>query len=169
MAARHARRASGAFTVEFVLILMGALGLFALAGEFLRLSLIDQTLARATHEAARAAGADPGNCLAAIRTAFEDDAAALWLLDLDADGGIGIVAGTGWPDNSSGAEVQVDIGSDGNLADGVSWASGGCGATGSWIRVNARIVVEPWFGPFRPVVPGGGFRRLHSSWARNQG
>ena len=164
-----AKSASGALTVEFGLILLGSMGLFALAGEFLRLSLIDQTLARATHEAARAAGADPVNCNAAIRAAFEADGAARWLLDLDDDGGIGITAGAGWPDNSSAAEVQVEVASDGNLADGVSWDADGCGAEGSWILVSARILVRPWFGALRPVLPDGGFRRLHRSWARNQG
>ena len=166
---RAARRTSGAFTVEFVLILMGSLGLFAMAGEFLRLSLIDQTLARATHQAARAAGADPLNCNAAIRAAFEADGAARWLLDLDADGSIGIAPGAGWPDNSSTAEVRVEVASDADLADGVSWDGSGCGVEGSWIQVSSRIVVRPWFGPLRPMVPDGGFRRLHRSWARNQG
>ena len=80
------RRASGAGMVEFVLVLIASLALLAPAGELLRLSLIDQTLARATHLAARGAGSDPDNCVTAIRDAYEADAAARWLLDINGDG-----------------------------------------------------------------------------------
>lgn len=149
---------------------MGAsLMLFGPVGEFFRLSLIDQTLARVTHQAALAAAADPGNCTTAIADAFAEDRAASWLLDLDENGGIGIAAGnTGWPDNSSASEVLVGVNWDANLADGVSWTGTGCGPDGSWMRVRAAVVVQPWFGPVRAVWPGG-FRREHTSWARNQG
>lgn len=144
---------------------------FGPVGEFFRLSLIDQTLARATHEAARAAAADPHNCATAIADALADDDAASWLLDVDDDGSIGIEAGTtDWPDNSSTSEVRIGVSWDSNLADGVSWTTGaGCGPDGSWMRVRAAIVVQPWFGPARAVWPNGGFRREHTSWARNQG
>ena len=165
-------RARGTVTVEYALVMSASLLLFfGPVGEFFRLSLIDQTLARATHEAARAAAADPYNCATAIADALADDDAARWLLDVDDDGSIGIAAGTtGWPDNSSTSEVLIGVSWDSNLADGVSWTTGaGCGPDGSWMLVRAAIVVQPWFGPARAVWPGGGFRREHTSWARNQG
>ena len=164
-------RARGAVTVEYALVMTASLFLFGPVGEFFRLSLIDQTLARATHEAARAAAADPRNCATAIAGALAADNAARWLLDLDEDGSIGIAAGnTGWPDNSSTSEILIGVSWDGDLADGVSWTTGtGCGPNGSWMRVRAAIVVQPWFGPARRAWPDGGIRREHTSWARNQG
>ena len=164
-------RARGALTAEYALVMTASLLLFGSVGEFLRLSLIDQTLARATHEAARAAAADPYNCATAIADALANDSAASWLLDLDEDGSIGIATGnTGWPDNSSTSEVWIGVSWDGNLADGVSWTTGtGCGPGGSWMRLRARIVVQPWFGPVRVAWGDGGIRREHTSWARNQG
>lgn len=164
-------RARGALTAEYALVMGASLLLFGPVGEFLRLSLIDQTLARATHEAARAAAADPYNCATAIAGALAADSAASWLLDVDENGTIGIAAGnTGWPDNSSTSEVLIGVSWDGNLADGVSWTTGtGCGPGGSWMRVRAAIVVRPWFGPVRAAWPDGGIRREHTSWARNQG
>ena len=158
-------------TVEFVLILLiSILVLFAPAGEFFRLSFIDQTLARATHLAARAAGSDPSNCLAAIKRAFEGDGAARWLLDLDGNGEIGMTSGDEeWPDSSSTQEVQVRVSWDGDLSDDVAWSETGCGDPGSWIRVRARVRVQPWFGPARVLWDAEGIRREHESWARNQG
>ena len=164
-------RARGALTAEYALVMGASLLLFGPVGEFLRLSLIDQTLARATHEVARAAATDPHNCATAIADALAADSAASWLLDVDDNGSIGIAAGnTGWPDNSSTSELLIGVSWDGNLADGVSWTSGtGCGPGGSWMRVRAAIVVQPWFGPMRAAWPDGGIRREHTSWARNQG
>ena len=160
-------------TVEFVLILLiSILVLFAPAGEFFRLSLIDQTLARATHLAARAAGSDPSNCEAATKRAFEGDGAARWLLDLDGNGEIGVVSGDGdeeWPDGSSTQEVQVGVSWDGDLSDDEEWSETGCGDPGSWIRVRARVRVQPWFGPARMFWDDEGIGREHESWARNQG
>lgn len=164
-------RAGGALTVEYALVMFASLLLFGPVGEFFRLSLIDQTLARATHEAARAAAADPRNCATAIAEAFAADSAASWLLDVDDNGSIGIAAGTGWPpENSPTSEVLVGVSWDSNLADGVSWTTGtGCGPDGSWLRLRAAILVRPWFGPAARVWPDGGIRREHISWARNQG
>ncbi|MYE10396.1 MAG: hypothetical protein F4X99_01780 [Gammaproteobacteria bacterium] len=164
-------RARGALTAEYAVVMGASLLLFGVVGELFRLSLIEQTLARATHEAARAAAADPFNCATAIADAFAADSAASWLLDLDEDGTIGIAPGhTGSPDNSSTSEVLVGVSWDGNLADGVSWTTGtGCGPSGSWMRVRAAIVVQPWFGPVRAALPAGGIPREHTSWARNQG
>ena len=158
------RGVHGAVAVEYSVVLLASLALIAPAGEFLRLSFIDQTLARATHWAARAAAADPGNCDAAVQAAFEADSAARWLFDVNDDGSIGITSGDdGWPDNSSASEVQVGVAWDADLSDGVSWPGTGCGDAGSWIRVRARLSVQPWFGPLGVV------RRQHESWARNQG
>ena len=158
-------------TVEFVLIFMTSiLVLFAPAGEFFRLSFIDQTLARATHLAARAAGSDPSNCLAAVKRAFEGDGAARWLLDLDGNGEIGVASGNeGWPDSSPTEEVQVGVSWDGDLSDDEEWSETGCGDPGSWIRVRARVRVQPWFGPARVLWDDEGIGRQHESWARNQG
>ena len=168
---RSVRRTGGAVAVEFALILTGSLALFAPAGEFYRLSLIDQTLARATHQAARAAAtAGPDNCRQAIGDAFQEDRAARWLLDRNDDGTVGIVqGGEDWPDGSAGGEVQITVFGDSDLTDGVPFAAvdTGCGADGGWIAVRARIVVWPWFGPLRAAWPDG-IRRQHESWARNQ-
>ena len=162
------RGARGAMTVEYGLVLLASLAFFAPAGEFFRLSFVDQTLARATHEAARAAASDPANCDTRIQRAFEADGAARWLFDLNDDGDIGIVPGEDtWPDNSAASEVQVGVSWDGDLSDGITWAGSGCGDSGSWIRVRSRIVVQPSFGPMRAWW--GGIRREHVSWARNQG
>lgn len=164
------RGAHGAVAVEYSVVLVASLALIAPAAEFLRLSFFDQTLARATHEAARAAAADPANCEAAVQRAFEADGAARWLFDVNDDGSIGIASGDdAWPDNSSASEVQVGVSWDADLSDGVSWPGSGCGVAGSWIRVRARLSVQPWFGPVREMWSGGVVRRQHESWARNQG
>ena len=166
------RRAYGAVAVEFVIVMMGAFALLAPVGEFYRLSLFDQALARATHEGARAAAADPANCEKAIVDAFHADGLALAMLDLNEDGSIGIVANPvnpyGWPNGSSAEEVQVTVVADDDLFDGVDWnVTGGCGSSGSWIEVRSRIVVRPWFGPLRALWSNG-IRRQQESWARNQ-
>ena len=168
----RSRHANGAVAVEFVIVMMGALALFAPVGEFYRLSLFDQALARATHEGARAAAADPVNCEQAVRDAFHANGLSLAMLDLDEDGTIGIVANPadpdGWPNGSSTEEVQVTVVADNDLFDGVDWdVTAGCGAAGSWIEVRSRIVVRPWFGPLRAIWSNG-IRRQQESWARNQ-
>ena len=166
---RRTDHEAGAIAVEFVLILIVSLMLFAPVGEFLRLSLIDQTLARATHEVARAAGAaGPGGCEQAIVDAFQTDQAARWLFDRNEDGRVGVLRIDDWPDGSSDQEVQVTILADDDLTDSTSFeVVSACGDPGSWISVRARIVVRPWFGPLRPLWPDG-IRRQFESWARNQ-
>lgn len=164
------RRAGGAITVEFALILMGSLAFFGPVGEFYRLSLIDQTLARATHLGARAAGADPGLCQSAVAAAFNADLMALWLLDTNDDGTIGVALmdDLSWPDGSPAEEVAITVAVDEDLFDGGDWATtAGCGTSGSWIELRARIVVQPWFGLLRTLWPDG-IRRQRESWARNQ-
>ena len=166
------RRASGAVAVEFAIVMMGALALFVPVGEFYRLSLFDQALARATHEAARAAAADPANCEQAIQDAMHADRLALAMLDLDEDGTIGIVVNPanadGWPSGSSTEEVLVTVVADNDLFDGVDWdVTGGCGAPGSWIEVRSRMVVRPWSGPLQAMWSQG-IRLYQENWARNQ-
>ena len=172
------RYANGAVAVEFAIVMMGALALFGPVGEFYRLSLFDQALAQATHEAARAAARDPANCAQAVRDAFARTGLARALLDLDEDGQVGIVFVNQddpsiWPSGSSAEEVQVTVVADNDLFDDTDWeVSGGCGAAGTWnagnwIEVRSRIVVRPWFGPLR-VLWSDGIRRQQESWARNQ-
>lgn len=130
-------------------------------GEFYRLSLSDQALARAAHLAARAAGTDPGNCEQAARAAFEGDSLAGWLFDRDDDGTIGFVSGGG-PDGSAGQEVRIDISSDdGDVSNGVDFTGSQCGNPGSWIRVRVVVPVRARFA-FRDVL------RERVSWAVNQ-
>ena len=172
------RHANGAVAVEFAIIMMGSLALFGPVGEFYRLSLFDQALAHATHEAARGVARDPTNCQQAIEDAFDQSGLALAMLDLNEDGDIGIAFvnqadPTIWPSGSSTEEVQVTVVADNDLFDGTDWeVSGGCGAAGSWnagnwIEVRSRIVVRPWFGPLRALWSNG-IRRQQESWARNQ-
>ena len=161
--------AGGAIAVEFALILMGSLALFAPVGEFYRLSLIGQTLARVTHLSARAAAADPDNCESAITYAFQEDRVALWLLDRNNDGRVGVIAGgDAWPDGSADEEVHITVSWDGDLTDTTEWeATPGCGSSGSLIEVRARIVVRPWSRPLDAIWPEG-IRQQHQSWSRNQ-
>ena len=172
------RRQNGAVAVEFAIIMMGAMALFGPVGEFYRLSLFDQALAQATHQAARAVARDPANCEQAITDAFHRTGLARALLDLNEDGDVGIVFvdqsdPTIWPSGSSTEEVQVTVVADNDLFDGTDWEiTGGCGAAGSWnagnwIEVRSRIVVRPWFGPLRALWSSG-IRRHQESWARNQ-
>ena len=159
--------------MEFVLIMIAALALFLPVGEFYRLSLVDQALARATHEGARRAAADPARCGTAVGDAFQADALAAWLLDLNDDSTLGIVTNpadpNGWPSGSPTEEVQITIVADEDLFDATPWelATGGCGVDGSWIEVRSRVVIEPWFAPLRLVWPNG-IQRQQQSWARNQ-
>ena len=162
----------GMFAVEFGLIMLIALFLFALIGEFLRVSLYDQILARATHLSARAVAVLPvsSGCAAAVSEAFTNDGTARWLFDEDGDGSVsvGVSVATGWPAAGSN-EVQVAISWDDDPSDGVDWSeavAGQCGGNGSWLRVRSRVAVRPWFAPFRAVAPDG-VVLSHESWARN--
>ena len=147
--------------MEFGLTLLVFLPLLFAVGEFYRLSLCDQALARATHLAARAAGSDPTNCEQAVRSAFEGDALAGWLFDRNDDGSIGFVSGTG-PNGTSAQEVRIDISSDdGDLSNGVDFTGSLCGNAGSWIRINAVVPVRARFA-FRDVL------RQRVGWALNQ-
>ena len=172
---RHAR---GAFTVEFTLILFAAITLFAVVGEFLRVSLVNQILATATKSAANRVASltstTGNNCQNAINAAFQADRNARWLLDIDNDGALTVnvttAAGDRWPDHTaSTSDVEVVIGWDDDPDGGVDWSdgvAGDCGDTGSWLRVRAQAVIRPWYGLFRPLVPNGWPLR-HESWARN--
>lgn len=167
-----ASKAQGMFSVEFGLVTIIAIMLFALVGEFLRLSLFDQTLARATHSSARAVAALPVNsgCVAAVSSAFAADGAGSWLFDANGDGSlaVGVVAADRWPTDDAN-EVQVTLSWDDDPSDGVDWgqaATGQCGGTGSWLRVRSRVEVRPWFAPFRAAAPNG-LVLNHESWARN--
>lgn len=175
MSARiHRReRARGVVALEFVLCLIVALSVFAIAGEWLRISLFDQTLARVTHESARAvarlADDDITRCHAEVMNAVQGDAWASWLFDTDGLDGVDVSFDdtTGWPDVDD--EMQVGISWDVDPADGVDdWVTSraGCGGDGSWLRVRSQVVVVPWFGPFRAIRPDG-FQVRHESWGRN--
>ena len=83
-------RADGAYALEFLLVMMAALFVLLPVTEFYRLSLFDQALARATHEGARAAAADPASCTSAVIEAFNQDDLTAWLFDLNNDSRIGV-------------------------------------------------------------------------------
>ncbi|MCY3596307.1 MAG: hypothetical protein OXG71_02560 [Rhodospirillales bacterium] len=157
---QRTRRVRGIIAVEFALILLVVLPLMVAVGEFYRLSLYDQVLARATHVAAAAGGRDPANCETAVRDAFANHAMAAWLFDGNDDGAIGFVSGTD-PDGTAASEVRIDIASDVDLSDGVDFAGALCGTAGSWIRVEARVGVRM---PFR----FGRIMRQRVGWAVNQ-
>ena len=135
----------------------------AAVGEVYRLVLLDQVVARATHEAATAAGRDPARCEAAAQSAFLQDSVASWLLDRDDSGAIGFVMGPGAaPDGSPLQEVRVEITADnGALGDGIDFNIPNCGTNGSWIRVRSTVPVRPRFGT-------GVILRRHESWSVNQ-
>lgn len=164
----HAR---GAIAVEFVLVLIASLFFFMPVAEFMRLSLFDQALAAATHQAARAAAADSNNadptkCLQSVEDAFQAHRLARWLLDQNDDGAVDVTASTAWPSGTD--EVHVSLMADEDLYDGTEWeVVGACGGSGSWIRLETRIVVQPWSGLVRAMWPDG-VRRQRHSWARNQ-
>ena len=70
--------------VEFALVFLASLSLFGLAGEFFRISMIDQTLARVTHQSAEAiAGLPDGDveCEDTVQSVFDRDVGARWLFD----------------------------------------------------------------------------------------
>ena len=154
-------RQQGAYVIEFALVLMVLLPVTFAAGEFGRVSLCDQALARATHRAALAAGRNAGDCERQARAAFEGDATALWLFDANDNGRIGFVTGAA-PDTAAGQEVRLDIAADdGNVANGVTFNQALCGTPGSWIRVQASVPIRSRFGL-------GDMVRQHASWALNQ-
>lgn len=177
-ASRSLVGARGAFTVEFTLILFAIITLFAVVGEFLRVSLVNQVLATATKSAATGVASlvstAGNNCQNAVTTAFQADRNARWLLDLDNDGTLSVnvttAAADRWPDAAaSTSDVEVVIGWDDDPDGGVDWSdgtAGDCGDTGSWLRLRAQVSVRPWYALFRPLAPNGWPLR-HESWARN--
>ena len=170
---RMARRMRGAYLVDFVLVMIAAMGLVTPLAEFLRLSMIDQALARATHRAALAVQRDPGNCQAAIQNAFQDDFLSSWLLDANDDGSVAIRVPNdrAAADGPLGAEeVLVAVDWDDPFNDGVCWQSAaGCSDTGcrafttahEWLQLRARIGVRSWSG----IDLWQGLEREHRSWA----
>lgn len=172
------RHAVGAFAVEFTLFLFAAIALFAVVGEFLRVSLADQILATATKTAANRVASltstTGNNCQNAITGAFQQDQNARWLLDRDSDGTLSVNVTTAttdaWPDASaSTSDVEVVISWDDDPDGGVDWSdatAGDCGDTGSWLRLRAQTTIRPWYGLFRPLAPNG-LPIRHESWARN--
>lgn len=169
------KRMRGVFSVEFALVLFVAMTVFAFIGEFLRISMIDQALARATHMASRAVATATTSvgCHAVATDAINEDLGSNWALDSNNDGIIEFHVETtdGWPDPTNAGEVLIAISWDTDPADagGVDWSDAtgsGCGGTDSWLRVRTRIAVRPWFAPFRAAVPGGIVLR-HESWGRN--
>ncbi len=153
----------GFIAVEYALVLLLFLAFVTIVAQLYRVSLIDQTLARATHLGALAAGRDPTACEAAVQDAFENDRVAVWLFDGDGDNAIGFTTGAN-PDGTPGQEVGLEINSDnGTLTDGVDFDDlSRCGTAGSWIEVRATVPVQLW-GP-----RGGVLLREYRSWALNQ-
>lgn len=177
-AARVVASARGAFTIEFALLLFAVITLFALVGEFLRVSLANQILATATKAAANRVASlsstSGANCLNAVTGAFQGDRNARWLLDVNGDGTLSVnvtaAAANSWPDPSaSTSDIEVVMGWDDDPSGGVDWSdgtAGDCGDTGSWLRLRAQVFIRPWFGLFRPLAPSG-LPLRHESWARN--
>ena len=172
---RDPRRQAGHAAIEFGLLLMTVILLFAFVGEWLRFSLISQTLARTTHLSARAVAAQPTAtaCEATVTNTFTEDVTASWLLDRNDDGTLDVVVTTadGWPANTG--EVNLAISWEDNPNDGaeteIAWddaVAGSCGGTGTWLRIRARAAPLPWYGPFRTLMPDG-LALSHESWARN--
>ena len=167
------RQMRGVFSVEFALSLFFAMALFAFIGEFLRISMIDQALSRATHVVARAVATTTSatTCHTVASAALQRDRASNWALDSNNDGTIDVHIETaaGWPDPINVGEVLIAISWDTDPAGGVDWSDAvgtGCGGGDTWLRVRTRIAVEPWFGPFRAAVPNGIVLR-HESWGLN--
>ena len=169
------QRMNGAMAVEFSLLLFSIIMLFAFCAEWLRFSLIDQTLARVTHLSARAVVALPtaSGCEAAVTNTFTNDPTASWLLDSDNDGVLDVAVTTadGWP--AATGEVNLAISWEDNPNDAteaqIAWddaAAGSCGGTGSWLRLRASAAALPWYGPFRALMPNG-LTLTHESWGRN--
>lgn len=164
----------GSYLVDFLLVMMGFLAVVVPLMEFLRLSLIDQALARATHRAALAVQLNPADCESVIQAAFSNDGLAGWLLDANGDGTLAISIPTD-RQTANGPlgndEVLVVVDWD-DPSDGVCWqSSSGCADTGcaaftkdhEWLQLRARIGPGTWSGV--QLWPDG-FERVHRSWAR---
>lgn len=161
--------------MEFALVFLASLSLFGVAGELFRISMIDQTLARVTHDSAQAISGlrDDGSaeCEDAIQTAFDTDVGARWLFDRNGDATVDIVFvynTTAWPAVTLSDEIVMAISWDDDPEADVDWgdaAAGSCGGDGSWLRLRSRFAVQPWFGPVRPFW--GTMIRQHESWGRN--
>lgn len=159
--------------VDFALVFLASLALFGLAGELYRISLIDQVLARVTHESAQAISALPdGNvgCEATIQGALNRNVGARWLFDRNGNNTVDIVFsyGDGWPAVTLSNEIGIAISWDDDPTNGVDWTdarAGSCGGDGSWLRLRSQFAVQPWFGPVRPFW--GEMYRQHESWGRN--
>ena len=163
----------GVFSVEFALSLLFAMTLFAFIGEFLRISMINQALSRATHVVTQAVAtaASATGCHTVASNALQQDSASNWALDSNNDGTIDVHVETAanWPDPTNVGEVLITISWDNDPSGGVDWSDAvgtGCGGSDTWLRVRIRIAVEPWFGPFRAAVPNGIVLR-HESWGLN--
>ena len=151
----------GVYVVEFMLILLVMLVPLFAAIEFFRLALCDQVLARATHNAARSAGRNPGNCRQAAENVFESDWASLWLFDRDDDGTLGFTS-TGAPDGSSTGELSLQItADDGDISNGIDFRTSLCGNGGAWLRVVSTVPVRGSFGGDTVLLRA-------ESWALNQ-
>ena len=167
------RRSNGAMAVEFALVFLASLSLFGLAGEFFRISMIDQTLARVTHQSAEAVSGLPDGdveCENTIQRVFDRDVGARWLFDRNGDDTVNIVFsfGTTWPAVTLSDEIGVAISWDDDPQTSVDWSdatTGSCGGDGSWLRLRSRFAIQPWFGPVRPFW--GAMYRQHESWGRN--
>lgn len=144
---KTAHRCGGAFALEYTLILLVFAALMGVVAEIYRLSLVDQVLARATHEAATAAGTNPDQCEQAAQTGFAGGVAS-WLFDHDDSGAIGFVMGAGpAPDGSPLQEVRLEIAADDrDLGNGVDFNAPNCGVEGSLIRVRSTVPVRRRFG-----------------------
>ena len=163
----RAARQRGAYAVEFLIVLMGSLSLLVPLAEFLRMSLFDQALARATQQAARVAASVPASqCLARVSAVFQPRAGETlvgWLLDTNGDGRVDVRDGAGWP--AAGVEVQVASSGVPDMGAAVGpWSWGACGSGGSLTVLRARMVVPYWSG-FTRTVLGNGLPREHVSWA----
>ena len=166
-------RSAGAMAVEFGLVFLASLALFGLAGEFIRISMIDQTLARVTYESAKAISGLPEgdvDCENTIQRAFDRDVGARWLFDRNGDGTVNIVFSFGplWPQVTLNDEIGIAISWDNDPETAVDWndaITGSCGGDGSWLRLRSQFAVQPWFGPVRPFW--GVMHRQHESWGRN--
>ena len=160
------------FSVEFGLVTLIALFLFAVVGEFLRISLYDQILARATHLERPSGGAAAGfqRLRGAVSGAFANDGTARWLFDENSDGtvAVGVTTADGWPADDAN-EVQVAISWDGDPSDGVGLERGRRRAVRRHRLLAARAFPGGRQTLVRPVprAAPNGVVLNHESWARN--
>ena len=166
--ARRPTRQRGAYAVEFLLVLVGSLSLFVPMAEFMRLSLFDQALARATHQAARAAASPQvvtcQNRVTEVYQGGDGETLIGWLFDANDDGQVDVRFEDGWP--AVGGEVRVAMSGSANAGGTVgpwSWHTG-CGPGGSVTVLRTRIVVPGW-SLFAQTLWPDGFAREHVSWA----